>query len=238
MPPPVAPLTSSVRRLSPSNGYGPHSGSTARRGPVAERLQRTADRLRPAATTVTRHECLSAPRSKRSRSTSCPVDFHGSVEVMSVAYEDLPFSEFLHRPAAAAERLESVRALRLRRRDAGDLALMRADQIERDGVVVDFTARLLAGLVRTGSTGAIRAVIREALPWSTFLPEADLDQMVGELIAVAQGAASLETLTPVAVLLAQWRHTAEVHADPELLAILTREPDGDFGPATVPCAEQ
>ncbi len=165
------------------------------------------------------------------------VDFHGSVEVMSVAYEDVPFSEFLHRPAAAAERLNTVRALRLRRRGAGDLALMRADQIERDGVVVDFTARLLAGLVRSGSISVIRDVIRDALPWTTFLPEADLDQMVTELVLVAQGAASLENLSPVAVLLTQWRHTAEVHADPELLAILTREPEGDLGPVTLPGGE-
>jgi hypothetical protein len=53
------------------------------------------------------------------------------------------------------------------------------------------------------------------------------------LVAVAQGAASLSNLSPVAVLLAQWRHTAEVYADPVLLEILSREPDGDFGPVVV-----
>jgi hypothetical protein len=157
---------------------------------------------------------------------------------MTVAYEDVPFSEFLHHPAAAAERLNVVRALRLRRRGAGDLALMRADQIERDGVVVDFTARLLAGLVRNGSADTVRAVVRDALPWTTFLPEADVDRLVTELIEVATGAASLENLSPLAVLLTQWRHTAEVHADPALLEILTREPEGDFGPATVPDEDQ
>ncbi|WP_043513868.1 MULTISPECIES: hypothetical protein [unclassified Actinoplanes] len=152
---------------------------------------------------------------------------------MTAAFEDLPFSEFLHRPAAAAERLEVVRALRLRRRDADDLALMRVEQLDRDGVVVDLTARLLAGLVRTQPPGAVRAVLAEALPWVTFLPEADVDQLLMELIAVAQGAASLANLSPVAVLLTQWRHTAEVHADPALLEILTREPEGDLGQAVV-----
>lgn len=153
---------------------------------------------------------------------------------MAAVFEDLPFSEFLHRPAAAADRLNVVRALRLRRRGAGDLALMRVDQMERDGVVVDFTARLLAGLVRSQPEGVVRPVVKDALPWATFLPEADFDQFLAELVTVAQGAASLENLSPVAVLLAQWRHTAEVYADPVLLEILCREPEGDFGPAAVP----
>ncbi|HEX6685168.1 MAG TPA: hypothetical protein VF062_20425 [Candidatus Limnocylindrales bacterium] len=157
---------------------------------------------------------------------------------MVAVFEDLPFSEFLHRPGAAADRLNVVRALRLRRRDAGDLALMRVDQLERDGVVVDFTARLLAGLVRSQPVEVVRRVVGEALPWATFLPEADLDQLLSELVTVAQGAASLENLSPVAVLLAQWRHTAEVYADPVLLEILSREPEGDFGPAVVPERER
>lgn len=163
----------------------------------------------------------------------CLVEFHGSVDVMPAAFEDLPFSEFLHRPAAAADRLDVVRALRLRRRGAGDLALMRAEQLDRDGVVVDLTARLLAGLVRTQPPAAVRGVLAEALPWVAFLPEADVDQLLTELVAVAQGAASLANLSPVAVLLTQWRHTAEVYADPVLLELLSREPKGDFGPAVV-----
>jgi hypothetical protein len=162
------------------------------------------------------------------------LEFHGSVDVVSAAYEALPFSEFLHRPAAAAERLDVVRALRLRRRDAGDLALTRIDQLERDSAVVDFTARLLAGLVRAEQVGVLRHVVVEALPWTTFLPEADVDQLLAELAAVAQGAASLGNLSPVATLLTQWQHTAEVYADPALLEILTREPEGDLGPVPAP----
>jgi hypothetical protein len=153
---------------------------------------------------------------------------------MAGVFEEVPFSEFLHRPAAAADRLERVRALRLRRRDASDLALTRADQLERDAVVIDFTARLLAGLVRSEPTDVVRRVLGEALPWVAFLPEGDVDQLLAELITVAQGAASLENLSPVAVLLAQWRHTAEVHADPTLLEMVSREPSGDLGPVPAP----
>ncbi|WP_211349357.1 hypothetical protein [Micromonospora pisi] len=75
----------------------------------------------------------------------------------------------------------------------------------------------------------MRRVLAEALPWVTALPEPDVDQLLSELVTVTQGASSLDNLTPVAVLLIQWRHTAEVHSDPALLEILHREPEGDFG---------
>ncbi|HEY3907471.1 MAG TPA: hypothetical protein VGM14_26435 [Streptosporangiaceae bacterium] len=106
---------------------------------------------------------------------------------------------------------------------------MRIEQLERDDVVVDFAARLLAGLVRSSSTATLRNVLSEALPWTVFLPDGDVDVFLAELSMVARGAADLDNVAPVAVLLAQWRHTAEVHADPALREILTAEPDGDFG---------
>src|ERR1019366_7446184 len=149
---------------------------------------------------------------------------------MTTMYEDVPFSELLHHPAATAKRLDAVRALRLRRRDAGDLALMRIEQLERDESVVEFTTRLLAGLVRSENIEVIRRLLPDAVPWATFLPEVDFVAFV----AVAGGAAALGNLAPVAVLLTQWRHSAEVHADPVLLEILTREPEGDLGPVPAP----
>ncbi|MGW6915450.1 hypothetical protein ACWGB8_16765 [Kitasatospora sp. NPDC054939] len=153
---------------------------------------------------------------------------------MTAAYEDVPFSELLHRPAATTRRLDAVRALRLRRRDAGDLALMRVDLLEQDATVVDFTARLLTGLVRTENTDALRAALPEALPWVVFLPAEDVDALLTELVTTTRGAAALDNLAPIATLLTQWRHTAEVHADPVLHALVTREPDGDLGPAAAP----
>ncbi|MFI9328498.1 hypothetical protein ACIGZJ_13245 [Kitasatospora sp. NPDC052868] len=156
---------------------------------------------------------------------------------MTAAYEDVPFSELLHHPAATTRRLDAVRALRLRRRDAADLALMRVDQMERDASVVDFTSRLLAGLVRTENVAALRQALPEALPWSTFLPSEDIETLLSELVDTARGAVALDNLAPIALLLTQWRHSAEIYADPALHAILTREPDGDLGPVPMPEAE-
>ncbi len=153
---------------------------------------------------------------------------------MSAAYDIVPFSDLLHKPAVTADRLERVRALRLRRRDAGDLALMRVEQLDAEGAVIDFTARLLGGLVRRLGAETVRQALPDVVPWVTFLPDADVDEFLLELVSVAQGAAALENLAPLATLLAQWRHTAEVYADPALLDILTTDHDGDFGPAAPP----
>jgi hypothetical protein len=157
---------------------------------------------------------------------------------MTAVYEDVPFSELLHHPAATAERLHAVRALRLKRRDAGDLALMRIEQLERDESVVEFTTRLLAGLVRSENVAVIRRLLPDALPWVTFLPEPDFEAFVTELVTVAQGAAELGNLAPVAVLLTQWRHSAEVYADPVLLEILTGELEGDLGRVPAPLGRE
>jgi hypothetical protein len=165
-------------------------------------------------------------------------EFYSTVDVMTAAYDDVPFSELLHHPAATAERLDAVRALRLRRRDASDLALMRIEQLERDASVVDFTTRLLASLVRSENSEVIRGLLHDALPWVTFLPEVDVDTFVTELVTVAQGAVELGNLAPVAVLLTQWRHSAEVYADPVLLEILTNGPEEDLGPVAAPPSQE
>src|ERR1700722_9253196 len=124
---------------------------------------------------------------------------------MIAAYEDVPFSELLHHPAATANRLDNVRALRLRRRDAGDLALVRVDQMESDAKVMDFTSRLLTSLVRSENITALRQALPDALPWSTFLPPEDIAELLDDLVNTARGAVAPDNLAPIAVLTTQWK---------------------------------
>jgi hypothetical protein len=41
----------------------------------------------------------------------------------------------------------------------------------------------------------------------------------------------------VAVRLTQWRYSTEVYADPVLLEILARQPEGDLGPVLPPSGD-
>ncbi|MDH6138884.1 MULTISPECIES: hypothetical protein [Kitasatospora] len=91
---------------------------------------------------------------------------------------------------------------------------MRVDRLERDATVMDFTSRLLAGLMRTENIAALRQALPDALPWTTFLPPEDIDALLSKLVDTARSAVALDNLAPIALLLTQWRHSAEIYADP------------------------
>jgi hypothetical protein len=87
---------------------------------------------------------------------------------------------------------------------------------------------------QTDNIQALVDILPDAIPWAAFLPADDLVAMLVELVQLGRGTATIENLAPVAVLLTQWRHSAEVYADPELFAALSREPEGDLGCVPVP----
>ncbi len=69
--------------------------------------------------------------------------------------------------------------------------------------------------------------------WVSFLPEQDRAQFLDELLTTLHGVADLDNVHPVAQLVVEWRHTAEVHADPGTAAALTQDGD-NFGPVPDP----
>ena len=147
--------------------------------------------------------------------------------------ESVPFSELLRQPTETAERAFRARAVRLRRRDAADLVLMSADRAEAEGQVVDITARLLATLSRRNPE-LVRDVLPTVLPWIRFLPDQDLDQLASEFVSTAEAAAAIGNTAAISQLLAEWRHTAEIYADPDLHQALVSQPTGDFGAVPQP----
>ena len=83
----------------------------------------------------------------------------------------------------------------------------------------------------------IKRLLPDALPWVIFLPQTDFDGFVTELVAVARGASEIGNLAPVAVLLTQWRHSAEVYADLDLLASVASVPEADMARVPAPPGE-
>ena len=146
----------------------------------------------------------------------------------AVPLESVPFSELLRQPGETTGRLNRSRAVRLRRRDAVDLVLMTADRAEAEAEVVDMTARMLA-LIARRDPGIVREMLPTALPWVRFLPAVDLDIMAGEFVSTTEAAAAIGNTAPVTQLLIEWRHTAEIYADPFLFWSLTTQPLADFG---------
>lgn len=149
--------------------------------------------------------------------------------------ETAPFSDLLRHTTATVARLARTSAIRLQRRDATDLVLMSAERAEADIQVAELTARLLGELWRT-NRDSVREALPRALPWVRFLPDEDRDTMAAELADTAEAAASLGSSAAVSQLLTEWRHTAEIHADPDLHRALTATDTDDFGQVPRPSA--
>jgi hypothetical protein len=109
---------------------------------------------------------------------------------------------------------------------------MSAERADAEAEVIDLTAYLLAGIAER-EPDLLAELLPTALPWARFLPAADVTTFIEEFISTVRAAASLGNLAAVSQLLTEWRHTAEVHADPELHRALT-QPLGDFGPVLRP----
>ncbi|MCK9869865.1 hypothetical protein MRI28_09415 [Nocardiopsis dassonvillei] len=153
---------------------------------------------------------------------------------------EVPFSELINRPKATTAKLAESRAheLRLRRRGDVDLVLRDADADREHNALVSAAVRFLRALVSGGQEKRRMAleVAPEVFPWMRFLPEQDAEMFLAELAELLHAIEELETNAPVLTLVTQWKHTAEVYADPETLEALTRErdPDADFGPVPPP----
>jgi hypothetical protein len=145
----------------------------------------------------------------------------------------VPFSELLRQPTETTGRLAQVRSVRLSRRDAEDLVLMNAERADAESQAIDATGRLLAVLVRL-HPHLVAELLPAVLPWSRFLPAGDVEQLATEFVATTEAAGSTGNLAPIAQLLTEWRHTAEIHADPDLHRAVTRGDLSDHGPVPAP----
>ena len=152
------------------------------------------------------------------------------------------FTDFLRNPNAVTELLEGGDVI-LHRRGADDLRLSvasRATSIEASLETIGrlITAVLQDGVVREPAWQFQRRRLRPgALPqlqaaraWAAeHALLAARERFYVELFECSDGAGSLGTLAPIARLLDEWHATAQVYAEPDLAARLSRPLPGDGG---------
>jgi hypothetical protein len=146
-------------------------------------------------------------------------------------------SDLLNKPKATLARLAGSRRLVLHRRDAEDLVITTAERAAADNAVVRDTTRLFREMIRQDPMVMTLAVqvLPAVFPWVRHLPEDARQQFAAEWLDALNTAGELNNGATVEGLVAGWRSTAEIYADPELFAILTREHDGtDYGPVLPP----
>jgi hypothetical protein len=125
----------------------------------------------------------------------------------------------------------------LHRRDAEDLVITTAERAAADTAVVRDTTRLFREMMRKDPmvmTLAIQ-VLPAVFPWVRHLNDDERQEFAAQWLEALEAAGELDNGAAVEGLVAAWQHTAEIIADPELFAILTREHDGsDYGPVPPP----
>jgi hypothetical protein len=162
------------------------------------------------------------------------------MKVMTVTAE-ANLSDLLNKPKATLARLATSRRLILHRRDAEDLVLTTAERAAQDSAVVSTTSRLFTEMMRRDPMVMTLAVqvLPAVFPWVRHLPDDARPDFAAEWLATLSAAVAMDNSAAVEGVVAAWRSTAEICADPELYAILTKEHDDtDYGPVLPPDAPE
>ncbi|MFJ6729419.1 hypothetical protein ACIQPQ_31405 [Streptomyces sp. NPDC091281] len=158
---------------------------------------------------------------------------------MTTVPAEANFSELLNKPLDTVARLHvnARKGLRLHRRDAEDLYLTTAARADQVVEVLDTTTRMFVALLREGpsSIDLLAQAFPEAFPWVRFLPPAAMREFLVEFVETLRASSDLGTIEPITQIITEWKHTAEIYADPELYAALTADHgDADHGDVPVP----
>ena len=115
----------------------------------------------------------------------------------------------------------------IRRRDGEDLYIKLDSRESSQRDVIGLLARLL--IVAGNEPKAAKRMVNEVaalLPWTSFLPADERQQFVTDLVIKAAGCVAIDNFEPLEEHFWRWEATAEVYANPEIMAKLNREPTG------------
>jgi hypothetical protein len=157
---------------------------------------------------------------------------------MTTTASEATFSELLQKPKDTVAKIDKTprRGIRITRRDGEDLYLTTAARADQATEVVDSTTRMFVALMKSDPAAVkmLTGVFPEAFPWVRFLPQEAVREFLVEFMDTARAASDLGTLNPLAPLISAWKSTAEIYADPDLRAQLTRTDGSDYGPVAAP----
>jgi hypothetical protein len=149
------------------------------------------------------------------------------------ATTEVQWSELQRDPKSVAALADSG-DVRVRRRDGAALLLMREDRVTAAGEGAFTAARALRNILVHLPLDAAMAALAEEFPWLGLLPRAELPQFVADFTRSAQISAEIGQWSVLARTVREWKATAAVYADPELLRQLTEPLTEDHGPVPGP----
>jgi hypothetical protein len=154
---------------------------------------------------------------------------------------EVPFSQLIQRSRETVAALESSpgRRLRLERRDGQDLILESAERAEAEDEALSMTGRLFFSLIKNDDGARVLLLaLPDVFPWVRFLPTGQVREFLVELVETVRASAELGNVAPLVSVVAAWRDTAEIYADPKLYGALTVPlEEADYGPVPEPDGE-
>lgn len=118
------------------------------------------------------------------------------------------FTELLRHPREVAAQTEQG-AVRITLRDADDLILIRAGDLERHNEGVALASRLMRATLKRGS---IAAALAEVNSWVTLLSEVEQEQFAQEVESLLWSAAELGEYRSLLDSYHAWRSTAQAYS--------------------------
>lgn len=138
-----------------------------------------------------------------------------------VAVTEVPYSSFLRGPSEVLPALEHG-DVQLERRDAEALVVTRAGRYRaamRGSALASAMVRELA----KSDSGLAATLLAGQLPWLAWMPRAEQELCLSEILVHLAAGAETGTFEPFASALAEWERTAEVWTDPDLSKRLSSE---------------
>ncbi|MFI7126280.1 hypothetical protein ACIBQ1_11350 [Nonomuraea sp. NPDC050153] len=154
---------------------------------------------------------------------------------MSASHADaVTFSDLSRNPRAVAERAARVGRVRITHRDAPDFYLTAADREEERERTFATASRLFLALIKHDPTARVLVIaMPEVFPWVRHLSPDELRAFTLELVEALSDAAELDVDVTTQEVIAGWRATARIKADPAHHAEACKPTSGDFGPVQV-----
>jgi hypothetical protein len=146
---------------------------------------------------------------------------------------EVQWSELQRDPRSVAA-LADQGDVRVRRRDGAALVLTREDRISSASEGAVTAARALRTLFDHLSPDAAADALLDEFPWAGVLPKADRAQFVEDFVQAFRASAELGQWSLLTQTLDEWKNTAGIHADPELVRLLAEPLGDDFGPVPAP----
>jgi hypothetical protein len=132
------------------------------------------------------------------------------------------WSEFLREPTQVLPHVERGEEVILRRRDGAALRLTLESDAAMAQTGTELAAYVLGMMVPKMGADLLSRTLAPRLPWTRFLPAAELATFAREFAETLEACASIGNMNRVGELLRDWKATAEIHADPALAAELKR----------------